>query len=145
MVGSLGRPWSASRPARQNEHIVCGMNMSPPSLEGLQDSPYAAELRKAHPASRFAPAIEADYLRSVLRQSRALVRLSCTLAVLFIGLRGLEVALGSAVPASSRLTFLVVVAVSLVLAWLAWSRSYERHYLHWAHVLIPIRNTLVAV
>jgi len=121
------------------------MNMSPPSLEGLQDSPYAAELRKAHPASRFAPAIEADYLRSVLRQSRALVRLSCTLAVLFIGLRGLEVALGSAVPASSRLTFLVVVAVSLALAWLAWSRSYERHYLHWAHVLIPIRNTLVAV
>ena len=119
--------------------------MSPPSLEGLQDSPYAAELRKAHPASRFAPAIEADYLRSVLRQSRALVRLSCTLAVLFIGLRGLEVALGSAVPASSRLTFLVVVAVSLALAWLAWSRSYERHYLHWAHVLIPIRNTLVAV
>ena len=65
--------------------------MSPPSLEGLHDSPYAAELRKARPAARFAPAMEADYIRSFLRDNRTLVRLSCTLAVLLIVLRGIEV------------------------------------------------------
>ena len=63
------------------------MTSSPPSLEGLHDSPYAAELRKARPGARFAPAMEADYLRVFLRDNRTLVRLSCTLAVLLIALR----------------------------------------------------------
>jgi diguanylate cyclase (GGDEF)-like protein len=38
-----------------------------------------------------------------------------------------------------------VLASSLILAWLAWSRSYERHYLPWAQILIPLRNSIVAV
>jgi diguanylate cyclase (GGDEF)-like protein len=121
------------------------MTLSPPSLEGLDDSPYAAELRKARPAARFAPAMEADYLRSFLRENRTLVRLSCTLAVLLIALRALEVWLGSAIGASSRPAFLGVLAASLALAWLAWSRDFERHYLPWALVLVPARNCVVAV
>ena len=118
--------------------------MSPPSLEGLPDSPYAAELRKARVPARFAPAMEADYVAGFLRESRTLVRLSCTLAVLFIVLRGLEVAIGSGAPRSTPV-FLVVLASSLALLWLAWSRSYERLYLPWAQFLIPLRNSIVAV
>ena len=102
--------------------------MSPPILEGLPDSPYAAELRKARPAGRFAPALEADYLGTFLRENRTLVRLSCTLAVLFIVLRGLEAVMGSGAP-GSRSVFFAVLACSLALAWLAWSRRYERFYL----------------
>jgi diguanylate cyclase (GGDEF)-like protein len=121
------------------------MVLSPPGLEGLPDSPYAAELRKAAPNVRFGPAMEADYVRSFLRDNRTLVRLSCTLAVLFIALRGLEVAVGSGAPRSgSAPVFIAVLATSLVLAWLAWSRGYERHYLPWAQVLIPLRNSIVA-
>ncbi len=121
------------------------MTTSPPSLEGLQDSPYAAELRKGRPTARFAPAIEADYLRVFLAENRPLVRLASTLAVLFIVLRVLEAVIGGLVPGFSPIDFFGVVAGSLTLAWLAWSRGYERYYLPWAQILIPLRNALVAL
>jgi len=120
------------------------MTLSPPSLEGLHDSPYAAELRKVRPSARFAPAMEADYVRSFLRDNLTLVRLSCTLAILLIALRGFEVLIGSAEGKSSGSAFLLVTAMSLALGWLAWSRGYERHYLRWAQILIPARNCIVA-
>lgn len=121
------------------------MTTSPPSLEGLDDSPYAAELRRASPAPRFEPAMEADYLRSFLRENRTLVRLSCTLAVLLLALRAFEVLIGSAGGVSSRPAFLSVLVSSVILAWLAWSRGYERLYLPWAQVIIPVRNSIVAM
>ena len=117
--------------------------MSPPSLEGLPDSPYAAELRKASLPGRFAPALEADYMGTFLRENRALVRLSCTLAVLLVVMRGVEAAVGSGAPRSAPV-FLTVLATSLALVWLAWSRGYERLYLPWAQVLLPVRNSIVA-
>jgi diguanylate cyclase (GGDEF)-like protein len=121
-----------------------GMTRSPPSLEGLYDSPYAAQLRKARPGARFAPAMEADYLRGFLRDNRTLVRLSCTLAILLIALRGIEVLFGSSPSVSSPSVFLGVGAASLILLWLAWGRLYERYYLPWAQVLIPVRNSVIA-
>jgi diguanylate cyclase (GGDEF)-like protein len=121
------------------------MTMSPPSLEGLHDSPYAAELRRARPATYFAPAMEADYVRTFLRDNRTLVRLSCTLAVLLIALRGFEVLIGSTGGQSAGGVFLAVGAASVALVWLAWSRNYERHYLPWAQILLPARNGLIAV
>ncbi len=121
------------------------MVLTPPSLEGLPDSPYAAELRKAPPSARFAAAMEADYLRSFLRDNLTLVRLSCTLAVLLMALRGLEVLISGATADASRPAFLAMLVTSLGLIWLAWSRDYERHYLRWAQVLIPVRNCVVAV
>ena len=120
------------------------MVLSQPSLEGLHDSPYAAELRKARPSARFTPAMEADYVRSFLRDNLTLVRLSCTLAVLLMLLRGIEVRIGGTIGETSRPVFLGVLLASLGLFWLAWSRAYERRYLPWAHVLIPVRNSLVA-
>ncbi|MDE2263623.1 MAG: GGDEF domain-containing protein [Gammaproteobacteria bacterium] len=120
------------------------MVLSPPTLEGLPDSPYAAELRKARPSARFAAAMEAEYVRGFLRDNRTLVRLSCTLAVLLLALRGFEVLIGGSSGESSRPAFLGVAGTSLILLWLAWSRGYERRYLPWAHVLIPVRNSIVA-
>ncbi|MGH8295272.1 MAG: diguanylate cyclase [Steroidobacteraceae bacterium] len=120
------------------------MTMSPPSLEGLQDSPYAAELRKARPGGRFDPAMEAEYLRAFLGESRTLVRLSCTLAVLLIAVRGLETTIGRQLRVYSRPDFFVVLLISAALAWLAWSRGYHRHYLPWTRILLPVRNCIVA-
>lgn len=121
------------------------MTSSPASLEGLDDSPYAAELRRERPVPRFAAAMEAEYRRSYLRDNRTLVRLSCTLAVLLIALRGLEVLIGTGTGLASGPAFLGVLIPSLILVWLAWSRGYERRYLPWAHILIPLRNSIVAV
>jgi diguanylate cyclase (GGDEF)-like protein len=134
---------AADHVRRRIERAYSGGMTSPPSLEGLHDSPYAAELRKARPSARFAPAMEADYLRAFLRESRTLVRLSCTLAVLFIVLRGFEAALGSGVKGSGPV-FALVLVTSLALVWLAWSHRYERYYLPWAQVLLPLRNSIVA-
>lgn len=120
------------------------MVSSSPSLEGLPDSPYAAELRRARPPARFPAALEAEYVSTFLRESRALVRLACTLAVMFIALRGIEVAIGSGI-SESRAIFLLIIACSLMLAWVAWSRGYERLYLPWANILLPVRNSIVAV
>jgi diguanylate cyclase (GGDEF)-like protein len=120
------------------------MTISPPSLEGLDDSPYAAELRKANPAPCFAPAMEADYVRSFLRDNRTLVRLSCTLAVLLIALRALEVLIGGTAGVPAGAAFLLVGVASVILAWLAWSGHYERRYLPWAQILVPVRNSVIA-
>jgi diguanylate cyclase (GGDEF)-like protein len=121
------------------------MLTSPPSLEGLPDSPYAAELRKRRLPACFAPTMEADYVRGFLRDNRTLVRLSCTLALLLIALRGFEVLIGSTGGQSSLGAFIAVSVGSVILAWLAWSRHYERHYLPWAQLLIPARNAVIAV
>lgn len=121
------------------------MMMSPPSLEGLPDSPYAAELRKAQSTPRFAPAMEGEYVQSFLRDNLTLVRLSTTLALLLLALRGLEVHIGIGLAAAaSGPIFLGVLVSSVILAWLAWTRHYERHYLPWAQVLLPVRNGVVA-
>ena len=120
------------------------MTTSPPSLEGLDDSPYAAELRRARPAARFARAMEAEYLRTFLRDNLTLVRLSCTLAVLLMALRGVELLIAGAASQVSAPVFVGVLVSSLALLWLAWSRSYERWYLPWGRILIPVRNSIVA-
>ncbi len=116
-----------------------------PSLEALPDSPYAAELRKQPAGARFAAALESEYLRTRLREERALVRFTCTLALLLMALRGSESLLSALRSPSELSVFSVVLIGSIVLAWLAWSRSYEQRYLPWATVLVPVRNSLVAI
>ncbi len=120
------------------------MIASSTSLEALPDSHYAAELRRQPETARFAAPVEAEYRRSALRENRTLIRLACTLALLLLGLRAGEAISGSGSLASLALLPTVVLS-SAVLAWLAWSRGFERHYLPWAEVLVPVRNCLVAV
>jgi len=114
------------------------------SLDSLPDSPYAAELRKQPASARFAAPVEGEFRSSNLRENRTLVRVACTLALLLIALRGAEVL---AVPAArpSLVVFILVLSSSSALAWLAWSRAFERHYLRWANVLVPLRNCLIAI
>ncbi len=116
-----------------------------PSLEALPNSHYAAELRKQPESARFAAPVEAEYRRSNLRESRALVRLTCTLALLLIGLQAGEEVLAGSHAVASLIVFPVILFSSAVLAWLAWSGGFERHYLPWAEVLVPLRNCLVCV
>ena len=115
-----------------------------PSLEALPDSPYAAQLRRQPAGARFAAPIEDEYLRNRLCEDRSLVRFTCTLALLLMLVRGSE-SFAAALPSPRVLSlFAVVFASCTVLAWLAWSRHYEQHYLAWAIVLVPFRNCLIA-
>lgn len=121
------------------------MNLPPPSPAGLPDSPYAAELRKVPPSERFAPQMESEFVRSRVREDRILVRIACVLALVIIGLRGIEslVGINNGVAPWRVLCvsiFGLVFASSLMLAWLAFSAGYERRYLPWAKVLVPLRN-----
>ena len=115
-----------------------------PNLEALPDSPYAAELRKQPESARFADPVEAEYRRGNLRENRALIRLACTLVLLLMGLRAAEV-LSAGGARAPLVVFAAVLVSSAALAGLAWGRGFERYYLPWAEVLVPIRNCLIAI
>ena len=115
------------------------------NLTDFPDSRYAAELRRASPTMPFAPQLEAEYLRSHLVYSQKLIRTACAFALLLIVLRGVELAV--TVPWNESLLgpLGLVVAISAVLTWIAWSAFFERLYLPWAQIAVPIRNSIVAV
>ena len=118
---------------------------SRPSLEALPDSIYAAELQRDPPSSRFAAPLEAQFARSALRNSRTIVRFASTLTVLLIVVRGAErLIAGMPLPLPVNGMLAGVIGSSLALLWLAWSGVYERLYLPFARVLVPLRNVLIA-
>jgi len=108
------------------------------------DSPYAIELQRNAANRRFCPRLEAEYGRARLMEGRALVRVTCALAVLVAILRGVEQAVRGSWNASLVVAFGLVIASSAVLAAIAWSPAFERVYLPLARIVVPLRNTLVA-
>ena len=113
------------------------------SLDALPDSIYAAELQKDPPSTRFPGALEGQFVRSTLRNSRSIVRFACTLTLLLIAVHGAQLLIAHRPLPLNGVIGPAVGAFSLVLAWLAWSRRYERWYLPVAWVLVPLRNVLI--
>lgn len=102
------------------------------------------------PASRFAPELEAEYVRNRLLDSRTLIRMACLLGLFIIGLRLGELSMTGLprpppFPGAPLLFATVVVGTSVLLAWVSWSRSFARRYLPLANVLVPVRNVFTAV
>lgn len=102
------------------------------------------------PASRFAPELEAEYVRNRLLDSRTLIRMACVLGLFTIVLRVGELSITGLpqpppFPGAQALLATPVLVTSVVLAWVAWSRAFLDHYLRIANVLVPIRNSLAAV
>jgi diguanylate cyclase (GGDEF)-like protein len=114
------------------------------NLSDFPDSPYAAELQLSTPSLMFAPELEAEYGRSHLLESRTLIRVACALALLLMVLRGIEQVLTASWNDTVLGYFGLVVASSAVLTWIAWSPTFERLYLPWAQIVVPVRNLLVA-
>ncbi|HEY6645371.1 diguanylate cyclase [Povalibacter sp.] len=111
--------------------------------DDLPDSPYAAELRTGAKA-RFSPGLESEYLRSRLLENRTLIRVVCALAAVLVILRGVERILAGDVDVVLLMGSSFVVPSSLLLAWIAWSPDFERQFLPWARVVVPIRNAVGA-
>lgn len=99
---------------------------------------------------RFEPALEAEYSRTRLLENRTLIRMSCLLGLAITALRLLEFTV-TGIGVHTRLSGYalvfpaVVVSTSALLAWLAWSPSFTRHYLPVANLAVPARSTVAAV
>jgi diguanylate cyclase (GGDEF)-like protein len=115
------------------------------TLDDLPDSPYAAELRTGGGAKpRFGSRLESEYIRSRLIENRTIIRVACALAALLVTLRGVERVLAGDLDVLLLLGSSFVVPSSLLLAWIAWSPDFERQFLPWARVVVPIRNAIAA-
>ncbi len=108
------------------------------------DSPYAVELQRDSPKLRFAPPLEAEYLRARLLESRALIRVVSAFAAALTLARFVERVYEGIWDTAFVIDFAVVMAGSIALAALAWSSHFERLYPHWARLIVPLRNAVVA-
>ena len=113
-------------------------------LSAFPNSPYAAELRGGFANLRFSPAMEAQYLRTHLRLSRTLIRVACVLVVMLAIVRFAEQGLASFEQRGlSLLSLALVLASALVLGAMTWTRVFERLFLPWARIIVPVRNVVV--
>ncbi len=115
-----------------------------PNPGDLPDSPYAAELRRTDPHRRFRPELETEYVRIELIRNRALIRTVCTCAIALSAGHMIEQIVVGLATALVLAELSVVVASSVVLAWLAWSPAFEQRYQAFANVLVPLRSAIAA-
>jgi diguanylate cyclase (GGDEF)-like protein len=113
-------------------------------LVAASDSPYAAELPRARQNRRFSPELEAEFVRTRLRDSILLIRVTCALAAVLAVARGVEQTASGFPVGSPAIVLAAVVIASLLLAALAWSSACERLFLPFARIVVPLRNVLVA-
>lgn len=109
------------------------------------DSPYAAELQREAVPLHFAEPLESQYLRHRLLESRTLIRVASLVGVALTVLRGLDQAFEGAWSGMLWAGIAAVVAMSVLLALLAWSPRFERLYPRWAKYVVPTRNALIAI
>jgi diguanylate cyclase (GGDEF)-like protein len=113
-------------------------------LAKFPNSPYAAELQRGE-GRAFSPEIEAEYVRTHLRDNRTLIRAASALAALTTASRMLDRELIGSVPLASQLFMSIVLLMSASLAVVAFSRAFERFYLPVALFVVPLRNVIAAV
>lgn len=88
--------------------------------------------------------LEAEYQRFRLMGSRSLIRATSVLAVLVAILRGAEQSLRGPWNGILLADFGLVILSSIVVASIAWSPLFERLYLPWARLVVPLRNAIFA-
>ena len=95
-------------------------------------------------AGAFTPALETEFLRLQLAESRTLIRVVAVVALVLAALRGADqILLGSWTPFQLSV-YGVVITASVLLSAIAWSPWYQRLYSPCAQVLIPLRGSLIA-
>lgn len=110
----------------------------------LPESPYSAELRRGVNVLRFNAGLEKEYVLTQLRQSRTLIRIACTFTLLIVLLRGAELTVAGGWGPLLLADFLLVLAGTAVLTAMVWTALFERHYVRWASVVLPLRNAIIA-
>ena len=113
-------------------------------LSTFPDSPYAMELQRGS-ALCFAQPLEREYSQARLANTRTLIRVASVLSVLLTVSRGAERLRTHSLDTWSAIQVLAVFGCALALAALAWGPSFSRHYPKWSTVLVPIKNSLIAL
>jgi hypothetical protein len=104
------------------------MPINTANLDDFPDSPYAAELRKQSAALRFDGPLEAEYLDEHLRRVQPRARIWTALAALLAGGFTMAQWLEHQSWSVGVLAHVVLILpISLALAWLAWSAGHMRH------------------
>jgi diguanylate cyclase (GGDEF)-like protein len=110
----------------------------------LADSPFAEELRVGVARLRFEPPLETAYVQQHLKRARIRTRTWSLVSALFaLGFAAQQVHSDGLLHPVSLLNF-VVLPLSLLIAWLPWSRFYLTHYLPIAGIVTPLYCTLTA-
>jgi len=116
------------------------------NLEDFPNSAYAHELRRGLADLRFGDPLEAEYRVAHLQRVRLRVRIWYSVNVALATLFTVDQVRRAGVWNALSLAHIgVLVPCTAALAWLAWSRSYERLYLSASRVLVTTFNVLVAV
>jgi diguanylate cyclase (GGDEF)-like protein len=121
------------------------VSLRSPDLSAFPESPYAAALRDGRRGLRFEGALEEEYLRARLWDSRTLIRAACTLGVMLGGQRVVERIVSSDWHQPVFFTLAFVFLTTVALAAFAWGRLFERAYEPLARVIVPARNAIAAI
>ncbi len=122
------------------------MPINTANLDDFPESPYAAELRKQSSTLRFDERLEAEYLDEHLRRIQPRARIWTALAALLAG--GFTIAQwleDNSWSGGVLAHVLLILPISLAMAWLAWSPGHLRIYLRVATFLAPILGASVAI
>src|SRR4051812_2990599 len=95
-----------------------------PDFSAFPESPYAAALRNGRQELRFDGAMEEEYLRARLYDSRTLIRAACTLGVMLGGQRVVERMLASDWHQATFFPLAFVLLTTVALAVFAWGRLF---------------------
>jgi diguanylate cyclase (GGDEF)-like protein len=112
----------------------------PSAFDDTQDAPKP----RSRLNLRFGPTLEAEYARAHLNNSRTLILVACVVATLLAILRGAEQMVRNGSSSIDPITLAIVITSSLALTAIASSTTFERLYLPWARLVVPIRNVIVA-
>lgn len=108
----------------------------------LPESRFAAERRRIDAGRPFSSEFESNFLAARLLKDRTLIRAAACVALLIAGSRLLIQ--GAAAHGLLLIELCFVAAGCIVLLWLSFGALFERHYLRWAEMIVPVRNTMAA-
>lgn len=111
----------------------------PQAVESAQ-----AESLRGRSKLRFGPQLEAEYAHAHLINSRTLILVTCVVATLAAILRGTEQVVAGTWGLIGPIGLPIVIAISLALTAITATAAFERHYLPWARLIVPVRNVIVA-
>ena len=114
-------------------------------LSTFPDSLYAMELQRSPSVLRFAQPLEWEYSQSRLADSRTLIRIASVLSVLMTIARGTERFYAHSLEPWSLVQILTILACGIALSVIAWGPAFTRLYPNWSKILVPLKNSLIAL
>ena len=125
-------------------YIARMITASRTDLSDFPGLPQDAQMHRAHGNLQFTAQLERDYARAHLLDNATLIRLTCVIATLVALTRGLEQLVGNLPSGIALFDLVLVITGSALLAAIAFSPMFERMYLPWAQIIVPVRNVIIA-